>query len=60
LAGQFKNHLYFCFVGLTDAATRIQACFRGHMSRKVVTAKEIEDLDIQEITKKVFFLRKNQ
>jgi hypothetical protein len=28
------------------------------MSRKVVTAKEIEDLDIQEITKKVLFLRK--
>ncbi|XP_049545626.1 sperm surface protein Sp17 [Anopheles darlingi] len=42
---------------LTHAATRIQASFRGHMSRKTA-AKEEEDgtkkeVDIDEITKKV-------
>lgn len=43
---------------LTHAATRIQACFRGHMSRKEGGKKEDEeddkkDVDIDELTKKV-------
>uniref|UniRef100_A0A182ILR5 Uncharacterized protein n=1 Tax=Anopheles atroparvus TaxID=41427 RepID=A0A182ILR5_ANOAO len=40
---------------LTHAATRIQASFRGHMSRKTGGAKEDEkkEVDIDEITKKV-------
>ncbi|XP_063702488.1 neuromodulin [Culicoides brevitarsis] len=42
---------------LTHAATKIQACFRGHVERKKITTKEDdkkdEDIDIDEITKKV-------
>ncbi|XP_055619375.1 sperm surface protein Sp17 isoform X2 [Toxorhynchites rutilus septentrionalis] len=44
---------------LTQAATRIQACFRGHMSRKDGTDKKSnendkkEEVDIDELTKKV-------
>lgn len=41
---------------LTHAATRIQASFRGHMSRKTGGAKgedEKKEVDIDEITKKV-------
>ncbi|XP_058835111.1 neuromodulin [Topomyia yanbarensis] len=44
---------------LTHAATRIQACFRGHMSRKDGTGKKDEgddkkeEVDIDELTKKV-------
>lgn len=43
---------------LTQAATRIQACFRGHMARKEPDAadKKEEDkkeVDIDELTKKV-------
>lgn len=40
------------FVELCDAAVRIQAAFRGHLARKVVTDDDIKD-DLQEITKKV-------
>ncbi|XP_050323542.1 uncharacterized protein LOC126755192 isoform X1 [Bactrocera neohumeralis] len=38
---------------LCDAAAKIQAAFRGHMTRKVVTKDTPDDIDIQEITKKV-------
>ncbi|XP_058465989.1 neuromodulin [Malaya genurostris] len=43
---------------LTHAATRIQACFRGHMSRKEEAKKDDgedkkEEVDIDELTKKV-------
>lgn len=43
---------------LTQAATRIQACFRGHMSRKEPEADKKEEeskkeVDIDELTKKV-------
>ncbi|XP_055857183.1 uncharacterized protein LOC129920051 [Episyrphus balteatus] len=38
---------------LCNAALKIQATFRGHLSRKLVGNKEAEDIDIQEITKKV-------
>lgn len=42
---------------LTQAATRIQACFRGHMARKEPEADKKEDekkeVDIDELTKKV-------
>uniref|UniRef100_A0A336KQM8 CSON014577 protein n=1 Tax=Culicoides sonorensis TaxID=179676 RepID=A0A336KQM8_CULSO len=45
---------------LTHAATKIQACFRGHVERKKIhkdedgeKKDEVEDIDIDEITKKV-------
>lgn len=41
---------------MCDAATRIQAAFRGHLSRKLATEGTSElkdDKDLQEITKKV-------
>ncbi|XP_011180452.1 uncharacterized protein LOC105210939 isoform X1 [Zeugodacus cucurbitae] len=38
---------------LCDAAAKIQAAFRGHLTRKVVTKDTPDDVDIQEITKKV-------
>ena len=41
---------------MKHAATKIQACFRGHIERKKVTPKDEqkdEDIDIEEITKKV-------
>lgn len=43
---------------LTQAATRIQACFRGHMSRKdgpdaKVEEEEKKEVDIDDITRKV-------
>jgi len=41
---------------LKHAATRIQACFRGHVERKKIEKKEDEEkveVDIDEITKKV-------
>ncbi|XP_053686125.1 uncharacterized protein LOC128735665 [Sabethes cyaneus] len=43
---------------LTHAATRIQACFRGHMSRKDGGGKKDDaddkkEVDIDELTKKV-------
>ncbi|GAB0099489.1 uncharacterized protein DMENIID0001_153540 [Sergentomyia squamirostris] len=39
---------------LCNAATRIQATFRGHMERKKATGAEVkDDDDLQEITKKV-------
>lgn len=43
---------------LTHAATRIQACFRGHMSRKDGSGKKDDgddkkEVDIDELTKKV-------
>lgn len=47
------------FTELTHAATRIQACFRGHMSRKEVTGgkkdeeDDKKDVNIDEITRKV-------
>lgn len=44
------------FTELCDAATRIQAAFRGHLARKVGGDAEGEfqaDKDLQEITKKV-------
>lgn len=41
------------FSELCDAALKIQATFRGHLSRKLVNKDAAEDVDIQEITKKV-------
>ncbi|XP_037941571.1 sperm surface protein Sp17-like [Teleopsis dalmanni] len=38
---------------LCDAALKIQSTFRGHLARKLVNKDEPEDVDIQEITKKV-------
>lgn len=44
------------FPELCDAATRIQATFRGHLARKLATEGGTtlkDDKDLQEITKKV-------
>ncbi|XP_075169339.1 IQ calmodulin-binding domain containing protein igloo [Haematobia irritans] len=38
---------------LCSAALKIQSTFRGHLSRKLVAKEVPEDVDIQEITKKV-------
>ncbi|XP_055703728.1 uncharacterized protein LOC129802155 [Phlebotomus papatasi] len=39
---------------LCEAATRIQATFRGHLARKLATGAELkDDAELQEITKKV-------
>ncbi|XP_061399932.1 uncharacterized protein LOC133335638 [Musca vetustissima] len=38
---------------LCSAALKIQATFRGHLTRKLVAKDTPEDVDIQEITKKV-------
>ncbi|XP_055691606.1 uncharacterized protein LOC129794774 [Lutzomyia longipalpis] len=39
---------------LREAATRIQATFRGHLARKLASGGEVKDDDeLQEITKKV-------
>ncbi|KAL5289523.1 igl family protein [Megaselia abdita] len=38
---------------LCSAATKIQASFRGHMQRKLQTPSSPDDVDIDEITKKV-------
>lgn len=59
-------YFFFCLVSdLEHAATKIQACFRGHAERKNIPKKENdgdgdgdgtdkkEDIDIDEITKKV-------
>lgn len=44
----------FNFSELCNAATRIQATFRGHLARKKKEGEEINDeKDLQEITKKV-------
>lgn len=41
---------------MCDAATRIQATFRGHMARKEATGISIKtEEDLREITKKVSF-----
>lgn len=44
---------FFFIVELCSAALKIQATFRGHLTRKIVNKEEPEDVDIQEITKKV-------
>lgn len=46
----------YLFTELCDAATRIQAAFRGHLTRKLAGGEGGElkdDKDLQEITKKV-------
>lgn len=54
-----KHYIFLSLADLKHAATRIQACFRGHVERKKVTPKEGEEggksaeVDIDEITKKV-------
>lgn len=52
---QYLFNFTFClihFAELCDAATRIQAAFRGHLARKEAGPDELKD-DLQEITKKV-------
>lgn len=44
---------FITFSELCDAATRIQAAFRGHLARKVGPDEAGDDKDLQEITKKV-------
>lgn len=51
-----KHNEIFFIPELTHAATKIQACFRGHVERKKVHKdddKKDDDIDIDEITKKV-------
>lgn len=38
---------------LCNAATRIQATFRGHLQRKLAASEIKDDADLEEITKKV-------
>lgn len=52
-----KKKQFFFISDLTHAATKIQACFRGHVERKKIHKdddKKDEDIDIDEITKKVY------
>lgn len=53
----FPSFLFFFFFAeLCDAATRIQATFRGHLARKLAAeggSSLKDDKDLQEITKKV-------
>lgn len=48
-----KIYLWIFFAELCSAATKIQASFRGHMQRKLQTPSTPDDVDIDEITKKV-------
>lgn len=47
------NEYFYLISELCSAALKIQATFRGHLTRKLVTKDVPEDEDIQEITKKV-------
>lgn len=47
------NEYFYLISELCSAALKIQATFRGHLTRKLVTKEVPEDVDIQEITKKV-------
>lgn len=47
------DSLILIILELCDAALKIQATFRGHLTRKLVAKEQPEDVDIQEITKKV-------
>lgn len=54
--GSLLFSLSFIYTELCDAATRIQAAFRGHLARKTGGEDGVElkdDKDLQEITKKV-------
>uniref|UniRef100_A0A1B0DE65 Uncharacterized protein n=1 Tax=Phlebotomus papatasi TaxID=29031 RepID=A0A1B0DE65_PHLPP len=49
-----KSNILLLFAELCEAATRIQATFRGHLARKLATGAELkDDAELQEITKKV-------
>lgn len=48
-----KMYFWNFILELCSAATKIQASFRGHMQRKLQTPSTPDDVDIDEITKKV-------